>query len=154
MGSNLPRPRRFPGHRVYHGKGEGYGKPRSEKEFWPRENSCEAAGKSVRTGSMGAGPCPRTGWTAEWKDGDGRDFDSPPDDGVIAEVRMVEARSVEAVPALTMNAREMEARFDARVLTVVMKDFEDVRWRYRALMYGLRMQRARVRTIYKRKDCK
>ena len=71
-------------------------------------------------------------------------MDTPPDDGTVVEVR-----SVEVVPALTITAREMEERFDVREVAVVLKDFEDVRWRYRELMRSLREQRTSVRTMYK-----
>jgi len=101
---------------------------------------------------MGARPCPRKLWTPEWKDGDGRVLDTPPDDGTVVEVRNVEVRSVEVVAALTITAREMEERFDVGEVAVVLKDFEDVRWRYRELMRSLREQRTSVRTMYKWRD--
>ena len=66
----------------------------------------------------------------------------------------MEVRNVEVVPALTITAREMEERFDVGEVAVVLKDFEDVRWRYRELMRSLREQRTSVRTMYKRKDRK
>ena len=61
---------------------------------------------------------------------------------------------VEVGPALVIDAKEMVELFDVRKVVAEMKDFVDVKWRYRALMEGLRMQRARVRTMYKRKDRK
>ena len=55
----------------------------------------------MRTGFVGAVPCPQRVWTPEWKDGDGRRWDTLPDDGAVVGVR-----SVEAVPALVMDTSE------------------------------------------------
>ncbi len=61
---------------------------------------------------------------------------------------------VEVGPALVIDAKEMVELFDVRKVVAEMKDFVDVKWRYRALMEGLRMQRARVRTMYKERIAK